>query len=136
MIKYDYRQEKLRSGEIIYRPVAKVYLLSLDFGWIPQYFYVDSGADYTLVPYRMGKFLGMQKRAGDVQEIGGVGGGIKIRLTAIQMKVGEHEFASPIAWAQIENVPFLLGREGVFDHFEITFNQKNHMVCFRWLEGK
>lgn len=94
---------------------------------------MDSGADYTLVPYRMGKFLGIQKRAGDVQEIGGVSGAIEIRLGTAQMKIGEHEFESPIAWAQIENVPFLLGREGVFDRFEIIFNQKGKKVTFNWL---
>jgi hypothetical protein len=27
MIEFDYRQERLRTGEIIFRPAAKVYLL-------------------------------------------------------------------------------------------------------------
>ena len=54
MIEFDYRQERLRTGEIIFRPVAKVYLLKQEGEWIAEYFYVDSGADYTPIPYRMG----------------------------------------------------------------------------------
>lgn len=52
MIEFDYRQERLHSGEIIYRPVAKVYLLKNKREWIAEYFYIDSGADYTLIPYK------------------------------------------------------------------------------------
>jgi hypothetical protein len=59
MIEFDYRQERLRTGETIFRPVAKVYLLRAEGEWIAEYFYVDSGADYTLIPYRMGRFLGL-----------------------------------------------------------------------------
>ena len=71
MVEFDYRQERLRSGEIIFRPVAKVYLLKSDSEWIAEYFYVDSGADYTLIPYRMGRFLSLERIASEVKEIGG-----------------------------------------------------------------
>ncbi len=40
MVEFNYRQERLRSGEIIFRPVAKVYLQRPDSEWIAQYFYV------------------------------------------------------------------------------------------------
>ncbi|HHT9126195.1 MAG TPA: hypothetical protein ACFYD6_10310 [Candidatus Brocadiia bacterium] len=71
MIEFDYRQERLRTGEVIFRPVAKVYLLRAGSEWIAEYFYVDSGADYTLIPYRMGRFLGLDRIASEVKEIGG-----------------------------------------------------------------
>jgi len=41
MIEFDYRQERLRTGEIIFRPIAKVYLLKSGNEWIAEYFYVD-----------------------------------------------------------------------------------------------
>ncbi len=135
MIEFDYKQERLRSGEIIYRPVAKIYLLKTPNEWIAEYFYIDSGADYTLLPYRMGRFLGLDKIAKDFREIGGIGAVIGVRLASISMKIGEHQFDCNVAWAQIEQVPFLLGRENVFDHFEITFKQKVRKVIFRW-QGK
>jgi len=38
MVEFNYRQEQLRSGEIIFRPVAKLYLLRSDNEWIAEYF--------------------------------------------------------------------------------------------------
>jgi hypothetical protein len=132
MIEFDYRQERLRTGETIFRPVAKVYLLRTEGEWIAEYFYVDSGADYTLVPYRMGRFLGLEGIATEVREIGGIGGVVGVRFVVVPMKIEAHQFDCLIAWAQIERVPFLLGRDEVFEHFDITFRQRNKKTIFVW----
>lgn len=132
MIEFDYRQERLHTGETIFRPVAKVYLLKSGNEWIAEYFYVDSGADYTLIPYRMGRFLGLERIASEVKEIGGVGGVIGARFAVVPMKMDEYRFDCTIAWAQIERVPFLLGREDIFEHFDITFQQRNKKTIFAW----
>ena len=132
MIEFDYRQERLHAGEVIFRPVAKIYLLRSENEWIAEYFYVDSGADYTLVPYRMGRFLGLEKIAAEVKEIGGIGGVIAVRFAVVPMKIEKHQFNSTIAWAQIEHVPFLLGREDVFEYFDITFQQRKKKTIFVW----
>jgi hypothetical protein len=132
MIEFDYRQERLRTGEIIFRPVAKAYLLKSGNEWIAEYFYVDSGADYTLIPYRMGRFLGLERIASEVKEIGGIGGVIAARFAVVPMKIEECRFDCTIAWAQIERVPFLLGRENIFEHFDITFQQRNKKTIFAW----
>jgi hypothetical protein len=132
MIEFDYRQERLRTGEIIFRPVAKAYLLKSGNEWIAEYFYVDSGADYTLIPYRMDRFLGLERIASEVKEIGGIGGVIAARFAVVPMKIEECRFDCTIAWAQIERVPFLLGRENIFEHFDITFQQRNKKTIFAW----
>ncbi len=132
MIEFDYRQERLRTGEIIFRPAAKVYLLRSESEQIAEYFYVDSGADYTLIPYRMGRFLGLEKIASEVKEIGGIGGVIAARFAVVSMKIEEYQFDCTIAWAQIERVPFLLGRENIFENFDITFQQRNKKTIFVW----
>lgn len=132
MIEFDYRQERLHTGETIFRPVAKVYLLKSGNEWIAEYFYVDSGADYTLIPYRMGRFLGLERIASEVKEIGGVGGVIGARFAVVPMKMDEYRFDCTIAWAQIERVPFLLGREDIFEHFDITFQQRNKKTILAW----
>ncbi|PIU64359.1 MAG: hypothetical protein COS84_08555 [Armatimonadetes bacterium CG07_land_8_20_14_0_80_40_9] len=132
MIEFDYRQERLRTGEIIFRPVAKIYLLRSESEWIAQYFYIDSGADYTLIPYRMGRFLGLERIASEVKEMGGIGGVIAVRFAVVPIKIEAHRFDCTIAWAQIEQVPFLLGREKAFEYFEITFKQKARKVIFIW----
>lgn len=131
MIEFDYRQERLRTGEIIFRPVAKVYLLRSESEWIAEYFYVDSGADYTLIPYRMGRFLGLERIASEVKEIGGIGGVIAARFAVVPMRLEVHQFDCTIVWSQIERVPFLLGREDVFEYFDITFQQRKKKTIFR-----
>jgi len=132
MFEFDYRQERLRTGEIIFRPVAKAYLLRSENEWIPEYFYVDSGADYTLIPYRLGRFLNIEKIASEGKAIGGIGGFIAVRFAVVPMKIEEHQFDCTIAWAQIEYVPFLLGRENVFEYFDITFQQRKRKTIFIW----
>ena len=135
MTEFRYRQERLRTGEIIVRPVAKVYLRRSENEWVAEYFYVDSGADYSLIPYRMGQFLGLERIASEVKEIGGIGGVIAVRFALVPMRIGEHPFDCTMAWAQIERVPFLLGREGVFEHFDITFQQRRKRIIFLWQKG-
>ena len=132
MVEFDYRKERLRSGETIFRPVAKVYLFRAGREWIPEYFYVDSGADYTLIPYRFGQFIGLENIASDVKEISGIGGVVGVRFAVIPMKIEGHQFDCEIAWAQIERVPFLLGRKNVFDYFNITFQQRKRSTIFTW----
>ena len=132
MIEFDYKKEHLPSGEIIFRPVAKVYLLKDKNEWIAEYFYIDSGADYTLIPYRMGRFLDLTKITSDVKEIGGIGGIIGARFAIAPMRIGTHQFHCTIAWAQIEQVPFLLSRTDVFEHFDITFQQRKKKTIFKW----
>lgn len=132
MIEFDYRQERLRIGEVIFRPVAKVYLLRFENEWIAEYFYIDSGVDYTLIPYRMGRFLGLERTASEIKEIGGIGGFIAVRFAVVPMRMEEHQFDCTIAWAQIERVPLLLGRESVFDYFDITFQQGKRKTIFVW----
>jgi hypothetical protein len=134
MIEFDYRPVRLKTGEIIFRPVAKVYLFRHESEWIAEYFYVDSGADYTLIPYRMGRFLGLERIASEIREMGGIGGVIAVRFAVIPMKIETYQFDCSIVWAQIERVPLLLGREGVFEHFDITFQQRSKKTIFVWQE--
>ena len=91
MIEFDYRRERLRTGETIFEPVAKVYLLK-EGEWIAEYFYVDSGADYTLIPYRMGRFLGLEKIDSEIREMGGIGGVIAVRFALVPMRIETYQF--------------------------------------------
>lgn len=132
MIEFDYRQERLKTGELIIRPVAKVNIMRSENEWITEYFYVDSGADYTLIPYRMGRFLGLEKIASEVREIGGIGGVIGARFAQVPIRIGDYQFDCMIGWAQLERIPFLLGRHDVFEHFDITFQQRIKKIIFTW----
>lgn len=92
---------------------------------------MDSGADFSLIPFKFGRFIRLDEKKDVTRKIGGVGGLISVRMVSIPMKVNGVKFDCTIAWAQIENVPFLLGRESVFDNFDIEFLQRNRITSFK-----
>jgi len=95
--------------------------------------YIDSGADLTMLPFGAGLALGFRQRAGErIREIRGVsGGGVSYMIRRITLELDGVRLAARIAWALIEEVPFLLGRMDIFRRFEIVFREANRTVLFR-----
>jgi hypothetical protein len=131
-IEFKYRKERSRILGEIYRPIAKVQLQG-DEGWVSEFIYVDSGADFTLIPYKLGRFLGFKHIDEEIHEIQGVSGAVPVIFKTVNMRLGEYIFKVKIAWSQLEEVPLLLGRLGVFDRFDVTFRQKDKKVLFDWV---
>ena len=66
----------------------------------------------------------------------GVGGEIEYVNRTIEMSIGGHSFKAPVAWVIDEtDVPLLLGREVVFDLFDIKFVQAERRIEFDWRES-
>ncbi len=126
---FRYRSEGSGIFGSIKRPVAKVYFKTIKEEWLPCFMYIDSGADFTLVPYRFGLMLGFEVEK-TVHEIYGVGGGIPVILKPASMKINRVTLNIRIGWSLREDVPFILGRLDVFDKFNIQFREKEEMVIF------
>ncbi len=100
---------------------------------LKRHFLVDSGADITLVPKEAGKKIGFALKEGEeIQSIGGVSGSLPVVYRELRLQIGEFEFNAPVAWALEEDIPFLLGREIVFDKFDIEFKQAEKKIIFKW----
>jgi hypothetical protein len=97
---------------------------------VTQGFYVDSGADHTLISYKIGRLLGCTADSGGIHEIHGVNGVVGVIYVTLSVAMAGRSFKAPVAWAQMEEVPLLLGRAGVFDQFEIRFRQNRREVRF------
>ncbi|MFH0775311.1 MAG: hypothetical protein V2A53_07480 [bacterium] len=137
MIKFKYRQEIGRVEKIVFRPVADIEFESKNGEWIECHLYIDSGADVTLIPFSLGKLLGLEIDEDKIEEIYGVGKqGIPIIFCEEKVKIGEYTFGIKIAWALIEEIPPLLGRIGIFDHFHINFKQDEGIIEFKWIKDK
>jgi len=131
MTVFRYKEESLGSHQgTIKRPVADVFLKSSTDNWIEYHPYIDSGADITMVPLSLGKLLGFHLDENQVQQIGGIRGSVPVIYVKNTMKIGSLEFPVQISWALIEDVPPLLGRADVFDHFEVTFKQPQNVIEF------
>lgn len=57
---FKFREELSRKGEIVYRPIAEVFIMSQKGEWFRFYPYVDSGADISLFPRADCKLLGFK----------------------------------------------------------------------------
>lgn len=130
MIVFNYKKEPARTpGQFVYRPVAEIYLRSKTDLWIKFNPYIDSGADVTLIPLSLGKLLGL-KADNKIERIRGIKGSIPVTYQRVEAGIIEYNLLIQIAWAQIEEVPPLLGRTNIFDFFNITFKQKAGIIIF------
>ena len=94
---------------------------------------IDSGADTTVIPSDLAELLGLKQT--EELETGGIGGKVKVKKTKLNFILkGEHERHSLLVPALVlqdanNSTPLLLGRNGFFEHFHITFKQdKEQMV--------
>jgi Aspartyl protease len=96
---------------------------------------VDSGSDVSLISLKLGQDLGFALADSEVSlSANGVGSTVDYVLRNIEMTIDAHDFSAPVAWLQtpIENTPMLLGREVVFEKFNIEFRQADEQIIFTW----
>lgn len=130
-IEFDFRKEESSIFGSILRPVAQLCLIKGKIK-LPEIFYVDSGADVTLIPRSIGEILGFKvKSLREISEIKGIGErGIPIVIRDVVLEINKIKIKTKIAWSLVEEVPLLLGREDFFKYFDIIF-AKNKRTIFR-----
>ena len=133
-ITFKYRAEKSKIFGVIKRPVAEVYLKTGTNEWLPCFMYIDSGADFTLIPYKFGLMLGL-KIEEKMHEVYGVGGGIPVILRSTSMRINDVIVDVRIGWSLREDVPFILGRLDVFNKFHIEFREDEDAVVFQHVQN-
>ena len=131
-VEFAFRREGSDLFGFIWRPVARVIVIHRRRR-VPQLFYVDSGADVSLIPKSVGDLLGLKLNSPkEIQEIKGIGErGVPIVIRRLQLQVGYKVFSARIAWCLLEEVPLLLGRLDCFRLFEITF-RRDRATVFQW----
>ena len=128
-MEFPYQKEQSGLFGNICRPVAE-FEVATELGWTPVLAYIDSGADITLLPMSFVTALDIHIEEEDIKDIRGIGDGkLPIVIKRVRMRLAGKTFDTEVAIALIEDVPFLLGREGVFDQFEICF-RKNRTIRF------
>ncbi|MCH8317632.1 MAG: retropepsin-like domain-containing protein, partial [Bacteroidetes bacterium] len=119
----------------IWQPSYPVELISLNDKIIKQKAIIDSGADMTCIPYKIGLKLGfLRSQQESTIIVIGIGGEVEILQRDITLKIDGHQMNVPAAWIQDEKVEMelLIGRLKVFDYFDITFKQADKKIEFYW----
>ncbi|WP_204105946.1 MULTISPECIES: retropepsin-like domain-containing protein [Spirulina sp. CCY15215] len=93
---------------------------------------VDSGADFSVISFKIGQNLGFALADREEILVGQtLGGAVKYVLRRIDFSIDGYQFNAPVAWLQQETADImLLGREDVFDRFNIEFRQAEEKIIF------
>ncbi len=100
---------------------------------------IDSGADGSLLSFQTGTVLGFQVADNEIiHEAKGIGGGtIKYVWRNIQVTLAEHSMEAPFAWIlEGENQENIIGRQVIFDKFDIEFKQADEMIIFKYRDDQ
>ncbi len=93
---------------------------------------IDSGADISTINYDFGLELGFKKARHDYTLTAeGIGGTIDYLLKEIEIEIDAIRLKIPVAWLlSKDNDDIIIGREIIFDHFNIEFRQKEEKIIF------
>lgn len=87
---------------------------------------IDSGASISVFRSEVADQLGLAIEKGKPTYLRGIAGRIEGYIHALRFTMGGKTFACPVVFSHEHLVSFnLLGREGFFEQFQITFDEKH-----------
>lgn len=95
---------------------------------------LDSGGDFIVIPMPIAKYLGLKlKKAGSVDTAGGTTPLFKSNL---DMTIGKKDYTVVYNNLEIhvsgrDDIPVLLGRNPIFEDYEITFKKKKNQLILK-----
>ena len=100
---------------------------------------VDSGADLCVIPLALGEKLGLTLTNLEVPlKASGIGGNVSFVLRSLGYEIDNHLIKNvPTAWVLDEDCDdIILGREVIFDAFDIEFKQADEEIIFKYRGAK
>jgi predicted aspartyl protease len=97
---------------------------------------LDSGADISVLPLEVGEQLGLDLTK-NRSPCGGIGGEVDTAEDHVRVGIAQgHEnytFDIPVKVVLDPNssIPVLIGREGFFEEFEITFDERRERISLK-----
>lgn len=115
------------------RPIIPLTILYKD-RFVQYQALLDTGADYNVFHADIADYLGIDLTKGKTIRITGIGGdSIKGYQHKVEIKIGKNLIQTTIVFSrQIpNNATAVLGNQGFFDHFTVTFNYKNEVISIK-----
>ena len=124
-ISFPYKEKPSSIFGFIKRPIAKVRFWSKKYlRWLEYTMIIDTGADYTLLPFSKTKDLGINPEKDCQRYLSfGIGGAEAVYFSKkkIKIKIGKWENKIPVGFLEKEDIPPLLGRQKCLDLLDIRF---------------
>jgi hypothetical protein len=129
LFSYGIRVRQDRRIELF--PAAELMIQGRRKQGIRATFHIDSGATISVLPASDAKALGMSLPRGKKTSIGGITGEL---ITGYQHTItvmfGTQKIMLPVVFAEHDQVPRILGRDGIFNIFMIVFDEAHRRVAF------
>lgn len=130
-LKFAFEESSSEIFGSVWRPIARVGFWSKKINdWVDVITIVDTGADYTILPYFYAYDLGINLHKDCVSyQTFGIGGSEKVYLLKnARVKLGRWERFVPIGFINRDDIPPLLGRQEFLEKFKVTL--VNHSIVF------
>ena len=125
------------DGGIIWRPTLRV-LLWESGSLEPHDFLIDSGADLSMASRALCDALGKEWQSGEKRILQGISRKevcqVETRVHDVDLVVAELgiQITIPMCFAEGQ-APLLLGREGFFEYFRLTFDRQALLTSFEFI---
>jgi len=125
-VSFPYETESSSIFGLVKRPIALVSFWSEKRKrWLKYTVVVDTGADYTLLPYSAAEDLGVNlKKDCKKYQTFGIGGSETVSLVLkYKIKIGNLELKIPLGFLGRDDIPPLLGRQECLNNFAVLFSK-------------
>src|SRR5262249_23171892 len=121
---FSWRKRATKHFGEVWFATADLHLLARDGKWVRVPCQIDSGAVVTLLPASILGVLGGNPSEGMPIEVTSVGGkSTPVTLYRLNARVGNHPLINlPVTFGCHDEVPSLLGWQGVFDVLSVSFD--------------
>lgn len=120
------------ADDDIARPFVPV-ILRLGGNEIQELAMIDSGADVSVLPYRVGVNLGaLWEDQDEVLVVAGLTEDLESRDITLNLTIGTlPRIMVPFAWTARDDLPVILGQSGFFSQFDICFFRSRGEIALR-----
>ena len=129
--RFDYHPAPSQIFGVVRRPLVSLECYSRRAGrWVVLTdLLADTGADLSVLPRHVGANLFGDIRAGKPMQLHGIapGAGVQTFVHLLRSRCNGHEFSMPVAIAETNEVPPLLGRVRGLDRFITGFAKGRHL---------
>lgn len=126
-VSFLYETKKSTIFKQVKRPIATVDFWSDRFKkWISYNMIVDTGADYTILPFSDATDLGVdlekECRSFKTRGVGGTEN-IYFLKRKIRIRIGDFIRKIPVGFLSRDDIPELLGRQECLNNFDVLFSK-------------
>ena len=125
LCEFNYKISKRFDGKIKKSPIIDIPVMSHS-GWQNLVALLDSGSENSIVPYYIASILGL--KLGKKAFSHGVTGITDGHFSKIKVCIDEKVVEIDVIVIDAGNIPIILGRNGIFNHFDIKFMQNSSKI--------